>query len=92
MIYSEIVNKVAKELNINSTIVDKTYKAFWLFIRNTIEQLPLKEIESEEEFNKLRTNFNLPSLGKLNCTYNKFKRIKIAYKTNQKVNKNEEIN
>ena len=30
---------------------------------------------TEEEFESLKTNFNLPSLGKLNCTYERWKRL-----------------
>ena len=35
---------------------------------------------SEEEFNKLKTNFNIVSLGKLSCTYDRYKRIKLREK------------
>ena len=31
---------------------------------------------SEEEFKKLRTSFNIPSLGKLSCSYERMKRVK----------------
>lgn len=47
----------------------KAYESHWLFIRESIKALPLKEDLSEEEFKKLKTNFNIPSLGKLTCTY-----------------------
>ena len=72
MTYNEIVNKVSKELNLPRTVVDKSYKSFWIFIRNTIKQLPLKDNLNEEEFSKLRTSFNIPTIGKLFCTYNRF--------------------
>lgn len=65
----EIVKEVAKKLNMNAKDVDNIYKAYWYFIRETIENLPLKEIESEEEFSALRTSFNLPYLGKLYCIW-----------------------
>ena len=69
MNYSNIIGKVSEELNLPKGVVDKTYKAFWLFINQSIQSLPLKENLSEEDFAKLRTNFNIPSLGKLSCTY-----------------------
>ena len=31
----------------------------------------LKENLNEEDFAKLRTNFNIPSIGKLTCTYDR---------------------
>lgn len=79
MTYKEIINKASTELDIPYAIVDKTYKAFWRYIKNTIENLPLKEDLTEEEFLKLQTNFNIPSLGKLNCTYPRYVNMKKMY-------------
>lgn len=69
MNYPDIIGKVSEEVNLPKKVVDKTYKAFWLFINQSIQSLPLKKDLNEEDFTKLRTNFNIPSLGKLNCTY-----------------------
>ena len=76
MNYPDIVTEVSKELNLPFNIVDKTYKAYWYFIKQSIQQLPLKDIETEQEFNQLSTNFNVPSLGKLACTHDRMLRIK----------------
>ena len=56
MNYPDIVGKVSRELNLPKEVVDKTYKAYWLFIKNHIQSLPLKENLNEEDFAKLRTN------------------------------------
>ena len=72
MKYSDIINKVSEELNLSREIVENTYKAYWNFIRVTIEELPLKTEISQEKYKNLRTNINIPSLGKLNCTYNRY--------------------
>lgn len=77
--YNTIIDKVAKELDLDSSLVRKVYKNYWLCIREHIKSLPLKEDLSEEEFNSLITNFNIPSLGKLHCTYDKYKKIKKSY-------------
>lgn len=69
MKYVEIFEQVAKDLNIPLNEVVKAYKSYWQFIRETIKPLPLKGDLTEEEFSKLRTNFNIPSLGKMYCTY-----------------------
>ena len=45
MKYNDIIGKVSSELNLPEELVDKTYKAFWLFIRDTIQALPLKHIQ-----------------------------------------------
>ena len=71
-----IRQKIAEELNIPEDVVEVAYKSFFEFIRETISELPLKESLSEEDFNKLRTNFNIPSLGKLNCTYERYTKMK----------------
>ena len=75
-----LYKKVAKEMNIPVEVVEFAYKSYWKFIKNTIQELPLKEDLSEEEFAKLKTNFNIVSLGKLSCTYDRYKRIKLREK------------
>jgi hypothetical protein len=80
MNYQEVLNRVANKLNIPVEVVKEAYESYWEYIRNTISELPLKEDLSEEEFNKLRTNFNVPSIGKLACPYDRYKAIKDRYK------------
>ncbi len=72
MTYIEIINKVSKDTGISVEVVDKAYKALWLYIRNSIQELPLKGELTETEFLTLRPNFNIPSLGKLTCTYQRY--------------------
>lgn len=74
--YQEIIQEVSKDTEIPIEIVDKTYKAFWLYIKESIKKLPLKEDLNEEDFNSLKPNFNIPSLGKLYCTYSRYKGVK----------------
>lgn len=76
----EIIQTVSKKLNIPHEVVNKAYSSYWEFIKTTIEKLPLKEDLTEEQFSQLRTNFNVPSLGKLNCTYERMLGIKQKYK------------
>lgn len=80
MNYSNIIGKVSEELNLPKGVVDKTYKAFWLFINQSIQSLPLKDSINEEDFAKLRTNFNIPSIGKLTCTYDRMLGVKKRFK------------
>lgn len=76
MRYIDLVSIVSKELNIPIKVVDRAYKSYWEFIKNTIQALPLKEDINEEEFSKLRTNFNIPSLGKMVCTFDRMAGVK----------------
>ena len=85
MIYSEAIKQVSIELGLPPQVVKEAYESFWTFIRNNIKALPLKEDLSKEEFDKLRTNFNVPSLGKLSCTYDRFIGIKKRLKYLNKI-------
>lgn len=80
MKYPDIVNLVSNELNIPKEVVDLAYKSYWKFIKQTIQALPLKEDINEEDFAKLKTNFNIPSLGKLTCTYDRMLGMKKRFK------------
>lgn len=92
MTYTEIINRVSTELGISPDIVNKAYKSFWLYIKDSIQDYPLKEDMTKEEFLKLRTNFNIPSLGKLTCTYDKYLRIKDRFNNIKNIReKNEEV-
>ena len=88
MKYSDIICRVSEELNLPEELIEKVYKAYWNFIRVTIEELPLKTKLTQLEYRNLRTNINIPSLGKLNCTYNRYigirNRFNIINKIRQK--------
>jgi hypothetical protein len=79
MNYSDIINKVSEELDLPVELVERTYRSYWLFVKNHIQSLPLKEDLNEEDFSKLQTNINVPSLGKLSCTYDRLLGIKKRY-------------
>ena len=85
-----LYKQVAEELNIPVEVVEFAYKSYWKFIRKTIQELPLKEDLSEEEFAKLKTNFNIVSLGKLSCCYDRYKRIKLREKYKNEYIENKE--
>lgn len=90
MKYSEIINQVSKELDIPVEVIDKAYKASFNFIKEKIQSLPLKEDINEEEFLKLRTNFNIPSLGKLVCTFDRMMGVKKRFNYIKKLRKDVE--
>ena len=80
LMIQKLYKKVAEEMNIPVEVVEFAYKSYWKFIRKTIQELPLKEDLSEEEFAKLKTNFNIVSLGKLTCNYDRYRRVKLKEK------------
>ena len=75
-IYKEVSNK----LNIPEEVVKLVYNSYWKFALNIIKELPLDKNLTEEEFNNLRRNINIPSLGKLHCNYNKWLIVKTKIK------------
>ena len=80
MNYPNIIGKVSQEMGLPPEVVDTAYKSYWKFIKQTIQSLPLKDDISEEDFTKLRTNFNIPSLGKLTCTFDRMMGVKKRFK------------
>lgn len=68
----ETIDRLSRELHLPPEVIKRTYKAYWYYIKHSIESLPLKEKLSEEEFNKIKANFNIPNLGKLACPYKRY--------------------
>lgn len=85
MIYKQIFEEVSLRLKIPVEVVEYAYKSYWKFIKETIQILPLKDIQDEGEFIQLRTNFNIPSLGKLGITLDKFLKMKRCNKIVKKI-------
>lgn len=63
MSYKDIINELAGSMNMKPEKVDKIYKYYWLFIKDHIESLNVKEADSIPK--DIKTSFNIPSLGKL---------------------------
>lgn len=85
--YNKIFSHVAKELGLSIKDVKKAYNSYYHFIVDTIKEMDLndKEDMAEEEFNKLKKSFNIPSIGKLHMSWQRYaglKRMKKYYKEN----------
>lgn len=90
MTYKEIIDTVSTELGLPKGLVDKTYKAYWRAVREHITSLPLKEGLSDEEFLKLQPNVNIPSIGKLHVTLDRYHRMKKSFQMQQEFRNNKE--
>lgn len=75
------IKEVSVALNIPFKVAKEAYYSSWKFIKEHMASLPLKEKLTEEEFKQLKTSFNIPSIGKLACTYD-------FYKTQHKIHNN----
>lgn len=67
------LKKVARNLSVDQKLVERVYKSYWLFIKEHISSLPLRDL-SKEEYNSTVSNINLPFLGKLYVDYNKLEK------------------
>ena len=78
MTFKQIIKQVSKELNLPEDLVRNTYKSYWKVIRQIIESNNIKyskdSILTAKEFNSKQMNINIPSIGKLNCTYDKYQK------------------
>ena len=75
----EIISEVAKEKCMTKEFVKKVYLSYWRAIREHISSLPLKEDLTDEKFLELQPNVNIPSIGKLYITLDRYKRMKDYY-------------
>ena len=76
MTYDDMVSEVSKSTGLSKTFVNKVYRAYWRAVREYIKALPLKDDLSEEEFLKVRPNVNIPSIGKLYVSLDRYKKLK----------------
>ena len=81
----DIYIQVSEELEIPVEVIREAYESYWKFIKDKIKSLPLKEDLTEKEFNNYRTNFNIPSLGKLSCTFERMKSVKKRFEYLNKI-------
>lgn len=79
MTYDEITCKVAQSLGLSQQFVNRTYRSYWRAIREHITSLPLKEDLTDEEFMKLQPNVNIPSIGKLYVTLDRYRKLRNSY-------------
>lgn len=81
------IAKIAKEFNMTPLAASTIYIFYWKYIKETIDALPEFSSLSEEEFNKLKVNFNIPELGKFTTNYTKIQLTKrfIEYKNGTRV-------
>lgn len=82
------ISGASHELGLPSEIVGKVYRAYWLALKQVVQALPLKEDLTDEDFLKLRTSFNIPSLGKLYSSYDKVQGVKRRFKYLQQIKNN----
>lgn len=79
-IYEQVVTEISESLGLPKRIVDRAYRSYWRAVREHISSLPLKDDLTDEQFSQLQPNVNIPSIGKLYVTFDKYKWIKEKFK------------
>lgn len=72
----KIIRLVAIETNQPEAKVEVIYRTYWKFIRDVFENLDFNSINTKEEFDKLKTSINLPSLGKIGIKWEKIEKYR----------------
>jgi len=70
-----LIHKIGLEFQLQDEVIKKIVNSPYKFTRETIHDLPLVGIETEEDFEKIKTNFIYVHIGKLYTTYNIYKKI-----------------
>ena len=95
MTFKQIIKQVAKELNLPEDLVRNTYKSYWKVIKQIIEKNNIKSndnlIFTSDEFNNNVININVPSIGKLNCTYDKYLKTINRFNLINNIKKREDV-
>lgn len=70
------IKEISRKYNIPESVAEDIFNSQFKFYRETVSNLPLKTIETEEEFNQLKTTFYFKYIGKFFTTWGKLKKMK----------------
>lgn len=75
LINRRIVSEVSKELGYDEDVVEAVYRSQWLYIRNKIEMIPIKNTMTKEELEKYTLSFHIQKIGKFYTNYDRLLKI-----------------
>ena len=71
-----LIHKIGLEFNLQDDVIKRVIHSPYKFTRETISNLEVSDDMTEEEFDKLKTNFIYMHLGKLYTNYRIYNKIK----------------
>lgn len=74
------VKELSKKLNIPENVILNAHRGYYKFIKEKLEELPLKEDLTDESLDSMVKSINVSSLGKFFIDIDKYKRKKEIYK------------
>lgn len=71
-----ICDKVALEQGLSKVFVRKMYKAYWLFVKEKINEMDFDRHMTPKEFEESRLSVMVPHIGRLACTWRMYENIR----------------
>jgi Glu-tRNA(Gln) amidotransferase subunit E-like FAD-binding protein len=68
----QLISTIAKKYGLSAEIVENIVNSPYLFTYEKLKDMDFSKVESEEDANKLKTNFNYKGIGKLYFNYRTF--------------------
>tara|TARA_R100000541_G_scaffold38104_2_gene45917 strand:+ start:921 stop:1199 length:279 start_codon:yes stop_codon:yes gene_type:complete len=78
------IAELAKKYNLTEAEVEAIVLSPFAFIRSKTKSLVLDKDLTQRDFESLKTNFNIPCIGKLHASYFLYKRINKLNEKNKK--------
>ncbi len=83
----KLYHRIGLKYNLNKEQIKKIVESPYKFAKEKTDELNLKDIQSEEEFDKLKTNFIFKYLGKLHTSYQSIEGRRKQSETFKQINK-----
>lgn len=86
---NDLIHKLAIRYNMSDEDMKRLVESPYEFAHSKIKELNLEDIETEEDFNKKKTNFIMPSFLRLVIDYKSLEARRNRRKNIKKINKKE---
>jgi hypothetical protein len=75
-VLTKIVNEISEKTGRTPKEIEDIYTMMFQFIKTKADALDFSKLETEEDFRKAKTNFNIPRILKLYATPNRVEYVK----------------